>query len=57
MADPSVGKPEGDVNALHDNNNNNNNINDARRSSIASVNLNKNLDAKYVSSCKYRLSS
>ncbi|KAJ4402450.1 hypothetical protein N0V91_007164 [Didymella pomorum] len=41
MADPGVGKPEGSMNAAH-----HNDINDARRSSVASVNLNKNLDAK-----------
>ncbi|KAF3033508.1 hypothetical protein E8E12_004804 [Didymella heteroderae] len=41
MADPSVGKPEDSLNAKH-----HNDINDARRSSVASVNLNKNLDAK-----------
>jgi len=40
MADPSVGKPEGGVH--------HNDINEARRSSVASVNLNKNIDAKYV---------
>ncbi|KAH6642760.1 hypothetical protein C7974DRAFT_108176 [Boeremia exigua] len=38
MADPSVGKPEGGVH--------HNDINEARRSSVASVNLNKNIDAK-----------
>lgn len=45
MADPSVGKPEGNINAAH-----HNDINEARRSSVASINLNKNLDAKYVDS-------
>jgi hypothetical protein len=48
MADPSVGKPEGNMNVAH-----HNDINNARRSSVASINLNKNLDAKYVCSCKY----
>ncbi|KAF3002955.1 hypothetical protein E8E13_004127 [Curvularia kusanoi] len=38
MADPSVGKPEGDLHLS--------NINEARRSSVASVDLNKNTDAK-----------
>lgn len=38
MADPSVGKPEGGEHR--------NDINEARRSSVASVNLNKNTDAK-----------
>jgi hypothetical protein len=46
MADPSVGKPEGDINAAY-----HNDINDARRSSVASLNLNKNVDAKYVPAC------
>ncbi len=40
MADPSVGKTEG-VEHRTD-------INEARRSSVADVNLNKNVDAKYV---------
>lgn len=41
MTDPSVGKPEGDTATVH-----HNNSIDARRSSVASVNLNKNIDAK-----------
>jgi hypothetical protein len=52
MADQGVGKPEGNMNAAH-----HNDINDARRSSVASVNLNKNLDAKYVCVCKHKWSN
>jgi hypothetical protein len=45
MADPSVGKPESDVQ--------HNNI-EARRYSVASVDLNKNTDAKYVLIISYQ---
>jgi len=48
MEDPSVGKPEG-VTHRSD-------IDEARRSSVASVNLNKNVDAKYVESIQRKIS-
>lgn len=41
MADPVV-KQDGDITTVH-----HNDINGGRRSSVASVNLNKNVDAKY----------
>lgn len=41
MVDPSVGKQDDDISAIqHDIEN--------RRSSVASINLNKNVDAEYV---------
>jgi hypothetical protein len=43
MAAPTVGKQDGEITTVH-----HNNIDEGRRTSVASVNLNKNLDAKYV---------
>ena len=43
MPEPSIGKQEGEITAVE-----NNSIEYGRRASFTNVDLNKNLDAKYV---------
>jgi hypothetical protein len=47
MAEPSVGKQEGEITAVQ-----HNSIDGGRRASFTDVDLNKNLDAKYISLTK-----
>ena len=47
MAGPSVGKQEGEITAVQ-----HNSIEDGRRTSFTDVDLNKNLDAKYIDLAK-----